>query len=147
MIVRYVIKFLKKVSKFSDANKMAPDNLGIVFGPTLIRSREETETGIPDPHRDPSDAIRLLIIHYKSVFQQVAEPSPQTLSPMSGRNRSSTVALSSSTASISLRSGTKSPRKRSRKTRTTRIDMGSSPRTNSKKTAIATNPRLSHLLD
>lgn len=35
--LRYLIKFLAKVSTFSDHNRMTPANLGIVFGPNLLK--------------------------------------------------------------------------------------------------------------
>ena len=35
----YLIHHLKRVSQFSQENNMPPSNLGIVFGPTLLRAR------------------------------------------------------------------------------------------------------------
>ena len=40
--LRYLIKFLAKVSTFSDHNRMTPANLGIVFGPNLLKPSNNT---------------------------------------------------------------------------------------------------------
>jgi len=37
MILIYLFKFLSKVSAHSDTNKMTPRNLGVVFGPVIVR--------------------------------------------------------------------------------------------------------------
>lgn len=128
---------------------MAPDNLGIVFGPTLIRSKEETETGIPDPLRDPSDIITLLILNCKEVFQQASAPSTPMHSSLGNtpRKRSYT---SNSNDNHLLRPCS-APAKRRRKTRTRNLGQPS-PRVvveeeTPAKAAITSNPRLSHLID
>lgn len=148
-IIRYVIKFLKKVSKFSAENKMAPDNLGIVFGPTLIRSKQETETGIPDPLRDPSDIITLLILNCKEVFQQANAPPPPVSSSV-GTPRKRSCTSSSDSSNKLLRSQSTSAPKRRRKTRTRNLGQAT-PRVvldeTATEVAITKNPRLSHLID
>merc|ERR1712017_451 len=42
-ILKYLMNFLvNEVSVHADENKMIPSNIGIVFGPTLMRPRVET---------------------------------------------------------------------------------------------------------
>jgi hypothetical protein len=40
--LQYLVKHLKKVARLADTNKMDASNLGIVFGPTLLRPQVET---------------------------------------------------------------------------------------------------------
>jgi hypothetical protein len=39
--LEYILKFLNKLSKYSEINKMSPNNIGIVFGPTLFKCPAE----------------------------------------------------------------------------------------------------------
>uniref|UniRef100_K7FC58 Rho GTPase activating protein 44 n=1 Tax=Pelodiscus sinensis TaxID=13735 RepID=K7FC58_PELSI len=58
--IRYLIKFLAKLTEYQDANKMTPSNVAIVLGPNLlwpqaegVQSRLETAVtapGCPEPH-------------------------------------------------------------------------------------------------
>lgn len=57
-------------------NKMTPGNLGIVFGPTLLRPRPTEATislsSLVDyPHQ--ARVIETLIIHYSLIFEEEAE--------------------------------------------------------------------------
>jgi len=44
VILETIIKFLYTLSQQSDINKMDAGNLGIVFGPTLVRQHPDSET-------------------------------------------------------------------------------------------------------
>lgn len=39
--LEYILRFLFELSKFSEFNKMTPNNIGIVFGPTLFKCPSE----------------------------------------------------------------------------------------------------------
>eukprot|EP00324_Dicrateria_rotunda_P009455 CAMPEP_0206181688 /NCGR_PEP_ID=MMETSP1474-20131121/68916_1 /ASSEMBLY_ACC=CAM_ASM_001110 /TAXON_ID=97495 /ORGANISM="Imantonia sp., Strain RCC918" /LENGTH=125 /DNA_ID=CAMNT_0053595917 /DNA_START=433 /DNA_END=807 /DNA_ORIENTATION=- len=55
---------------------MAPDNLGIVFGPTLLRSKEEVEQGAVDLFsQGPANVVTKMIEQYKDIFQKLDAPS------------------------------------------------------------------------
>ena len=46
------------------------DNLGIVFGPTLMKSKEEVETKTGNQIQTTSDTISLLIKFFKKIFRK-----------------------------------------------------------------------------
>lgn len=69
---------LRRVSEQSDENKMSARNLGIIFGPTLIRPRETDATLSLSSLVDyPYQArmIELLITHYEKIFDTAQEHS------------------------------------------------------------------------
>eukprot|EP01088_Endostelium_zonatum_P011043 TRINITY_DN2482_c0_g1_i1.p1 TRINITY_DN2482_c0_g1~~TRINITY_DN2482_c0_g1_i1.p1 ORF type:complete len:416 (-),score=107.23 TRINITY_DN2482_c0_g1_i1:61-1308(-) len=70
-ILKYLCKFLKLVSSHSDKNQMGVRNLGIVFGPTLLRSREISVAG----NLFAQEVLRVMIDHYDAVFEG-ATPTP-----------------------------------------------------------------------
>ena len=76
LLARYVIKFLYQTSKSAEANKMEADNLGIVFGPTLLRSQKENESGVGDLLSGDATAraITKMIVHYKEIFKDLVHP-------------------------------------------------------------------------
>merc|ERR1712137_505048 len=76
LLARYVIKFLYQTSKSAEANKMEADNLGIVFGPTLLRSQKENESGVGDLLSGDATAraISKMIVHYKEIFKDLVHP-------------------------------------------------------------------------
>lgn len=69
-LLRHITKFLYKLSKFSEVNMMDCDNLGIVFGPTLMKSKEEVETKTANQIQSTSDTISLLIKFFKKLFRK-----------------------------------------------------------------------------
>mmetsp|Transcript_1110 Transcript_1110/g.3421 ORF Transcript_1110/g.3421 Transcript_1110/m.3421 type:complete len:863 (+) Transcript_1110:272-2860(+) len=60
-----LIPFLKEVSLYSSTNRMDPSNLGIVFGPTLMRSEDPMQGMLNDRS---AAAIQLLIEHSDELF-------------------------------------------------------------------------------
>jgi hypothetical protein len=42
LLLDFLMRFLAQVSQYSETNKMTPSNVAIVFGPNLIRSRDES---------------------------------------------------------------------------------------------------------
>ncbi|XP_053683198.1 rho GTPase-activating protein Graf [Sabethes cyaneus] len=63
-----VIRHLKCVSLKSEKNKMSVFNLGVVFGPTLLRAAEETVAAILDIKFN-NVVIEILIENYDKIFK------------------------------------------------------------------------------
>lgn len=96
-MLEIVIRHLKAVSIKCHKNKMSVFNLGVVFGPTLLRSVEETLASILDIKFN-NVVIEILIENYDLIFKSppgkqsdyIAHPSPPEPIPRSHfRNRSS----------------------------------------------------------
>ncbi|XP_069503476.1 rho GTPase-activating protein 45 isoform X2 [Ambystoma mexicanum] len=71
--LRYIIQHLQRIAKLEQDNKMTPSNLGIVFGPTLMRPRPTEATislsSLVDyPHQ--ARIVEALIIFYSVLFEQ-----------------------------------------------------------------------------
>ncbi|CAH8556400.1 unnamed protein product [Heterobilharzia americana] len=62
-----LIGHLSRVASNSHLNHMNPSNLGIVFAPSLFRSREESVAAIMST-KFASTAVELMIINYSSLF-------------------------------------------------------------------------------
>jgi len=67
-IVEYLMRFLVEVSQHADVNKMAASNLGIVFGPTLMRNRDESLSGMMNPMNNPGAVIAAMITNCDVIF-------------------------------------------------------------------------------
>uniref|UniRef100_A0A182QSY8 Rho GTPase-activating protein 26 n=1 Tax=Anopheles farauti TaxID=69004 RepID=A0A182QSY8_9DIPT len=65
-----VIRHLKSVAMKSDRNKMSVFNLGVVFGPTLLRAAEETVAAILDIKFN-NVVIEILIENYDKIFKNM----------------------------------------------------------------------------
>ena len=76
-ILKVLIRHLNKVSLRSDKNLMTASNLGVVFGPTLIRPREETVASIMDI-KFCNEVIEIFIENCERFFPSV-ESSPEFL--------------------------------------------------------------------
>ena len=76
-ILKVLIRHLNKVSLKSEKNLMTSSNLGVVFGPTLIRPREETVASIMDI-KFCNEVIEILIENCERFFPSV-ESSPEFL--------------------------------------------------------------------
>lgn len=70
-----VIRHLKSVALKSDKNKMSVFNLGVVFGPTLLRAAEETVAAILDIKFN-NVVIEILIENYDKIFK--SQPGKST---------------------------------------------------------------------
>ncbi|XP_034655739.1 rho GTPase-activating protein 26 isoform X2 [Drosophila subobscura] len=75
-----VIKHLTEVSRKYDKNKMSVFNLGVVFGPTLLRPLEETVAAILDIKFN-NIVINILIDNYERIFRN--DPSSDVIVPTS----------------------------------------------------------------
>ncbi|KAL1023063.1 hypothetical protein UPYG_G00036000 [Umbra pygmaea] len=70
--LRYIVRHLRRIAELEQDNKMSPSNLGIVFGPSLMRPRPTGATVslsslVDYPHQ--ARIIEALIIFYSSIFQ------------------------------------------------------------------------------
>ncbi|XP_067637566.1 rho GTPase-activating protein Graf isoform X2 [Eurosta solidaginis] len=72
-----VIRHLTEVSRKFEKNKMSVFNLGVVFGPTLLRPQEETVAAILDIKFN-NIVINILIENYDRIFK--SDPSAPLLS-------------------------------------------------------------------
>nr|BAE41670.1 unnamed protein product [Mus musculus] len=75
----YLLKHLRRIVEMEQDNKMTPGNLGIVFGPTLLRPRPTDATVslsslVDYPHQ--ARVIETLIVHYGLVFEEEPEEAP-----------------------------------------------------------------------
>lgn len=68
-MLEIVIKHLKNVAMRAVKNKMSVFNLGVVFGPTLLRSSEETVASILDIKFN-NVVVEILIENYEVIFKQ-----------------------------------------------------------------------------
>uniref|UniRef100_A0A669F5B8 Rho GTPase-activating protein 29 n=1 Tax=Oreochromis niloticus TaxID=8128 RepID=A0A669F5B8_ORENI len=78
--LQFLIEHLHRVMEQSEENKMTASNLGIIFGPTLIKPRQaDAEVSLSSLVDYPYQAliVELLIRHYQMVFDT-------PLSPVSG---------------------------------------------------------------
>nr|XP_020030678.1 minor histocompatibility protein HA-1 isoform X2 [Castor canadensis] len=74
-----LLRHLCRIVEVEQDNKMTPGNLGIVFGPTLLRPRPTEATVslsslVDYPHQ--ARVIETLIVHYDLVFEEEPEEAP-----------------------------------------------------------------------
>ncbi|EGV99482.1 Minor histocompatibility protein HA-1 [Cricetulus griseus] len=75
----YLLRHLRRIVEVEQDNKMTPGNLGIVFGPTLLRPRPTEATVslsslVDYPHQ--ARVIETLIVHYGLIFEEEPEEAP-----------------------------------------------------------------------
>ncbi|XP_067846055.1 rho GTPase-activating protein 29 isoform X2 [Heptranchias perlo] len=76
--LQYLINHLHRVAEKEEENKMSASNLGIIFGPTLIRPRQTDATVslsslVDYPYQ--AQMVELLINHYEKIFISSLTPS------------------------------------------------------------------------
>ncbi|XP_063074502.1 rho GTPase-activating protein 45 isoform X2 [Engraulis encrasicolus] len=73
--LRYITRHLRRVTELEQENKMSPSNLGIVFGPTLMRPKPTGATvslsSLVDYPRQ-ARIVEALIVFHKQIFTQDA---------------------------------------------------------------------------
>ncbi|XP_021925419.1 rho GTPase-activating protein 26 isoform X3 [Zootermopsis nevadensis] len=79
-----IIKHLQNVAAKSDKNLMTVSNLGVCFGPTLLRPEEETVAAIMDI-KFCNVVVEILIENYEKIFKT----SPEQVDPSRPEARSS----------------------------------------------------------
>ncbi|KAG8584633.1 hypothetical protein GDO81_004698 [Engystomops pustulosus] len=90
-----LIKHLVKVSLHSQQNLMTVSNLGVIFGPTLMRAQEETVAAMMNI-KFQNIVVEILIEHYEKIFHTAPDPNvplPQA-QPRSFSRRTRAICLS-----------------------------------------------------
>uniref|UniRef100_A0A670YZ94 Rho GTPase-activating protein 10 n=1 Tax=Pseudonaja textilis TaxID=8673 RepID=A0A670YZ94_PSETE len=88
-----VVKHLANVSDHAKKNLMTVANLGVVFGPTLMRPQEETVAGLMDL-KFQNIVVEILIENHEKIFHMLPdayfpEPTPAPISPPNAPPRQS----------------------------------------------------------
>ncbi|XP_074917316.1 rho GTPase-activating protein 9 [Chelonoidis abingdonii] len=65
--LRYILAHLRKVMEYADANRMTRQNIGIVFGPTLLRPEKELASMAVDMVHQ-NQAVELLLAEFQRIF-------------------------------------------------------------------------------
>uniref|UniRef100_A0A673IE26 Rho GTPase-activating protein 29 n=1 Tax=Sinocyclocheilus rhinocerous TaxID=307959 RepID=A0A673IE26_9TELE len=87
--LQFLIQHLHRVSERADENKMTASNLGIIFGPTLIKPRQaDAEISLSSLVDYPYQAliVELLIRHYEMFFDTPLSPLPPS-SPVAEKGK------------------------------------------------------------
>ncbi|XP_077574102.1 rho GTPase-activating protein 45 [Stigmatopora nigra] len=79
--LRYLIRHLRRIAELEEDNKMSPGNLGIVFGPSLMRPRPTGATVslsslVDYPHQ--ARVVEALIVFYGTIFQSKSSQIQKT---------------------------------------------------------------------
>ncbi|XP_029303994.1 rho GTPase-activating protein 42 [Cottoperca gobio] len=88
---------LLKVSSHSDQNLMTVSNLGMIFGPTLMRSQEETVAAMMNI-KFQNIVVEIIIENHNKIFGEAPDlslPLPQAASSRSTPRRNKAICLSS----------------------------------------------------
>ncbi|XP_036971938.1 rho GTPase-activating protein 45 isoform X1 [Acanthopagrus latus] len=93
--LRYIVRHLRRIAELEDDNKMSPSNLGIVFGPSLMRPRPTGATislsSLVDyPHQ--ARIVEALIVFYSSIFQSKTSQTHKTSRTASTSTQQSSIA-------------------------------------------------------
>ncbi|KAM4828198.1 rho GTPase-activating protein 42 isoform 3-T3 [Thomomys bottae] len=90
-----LIKHLVKVSLHSQQNLMTVSNLGVIFGPTLMRAQEETVAAMMSI-KFQNIVVEILIEHYEKIFHSAPDPNVPLPQPQSrsGSRRARAICLS-----------------------------------------------------
>ncbi|XP_072040049.1 rho GTPase-activating protein 26-like isoform X3 [Amphiura filiformis] len=106
---------LSKVASYSNINLMTVANLGVCFGPTLMRPEEETMKAIMDI-KFANIIVEMLITHYEKIFKTTPEGMPYRVTKpynpstvLSNSGSSSSSASSTSSAKASPRNSKPTP--------------------------------------
>lgn len=67
-VLLYLLKYLNRLSQFSDTNKMTAHNLGIVFGPALLRKEVEDIKQMVADSPLVVNSVKLLVEEYSFFF-------------------------------------------------------------------------------
>nr|XP_020470417.1 rho GTPase-activating protein 42 [Monopterus albus] len=94
-MLELLIKHLVTVSKQSQFNLMTVSNLGVIFGPTLMRSQEETVAAMMNI-KFQNIVVEILIENFNKISHQPPDPNVPLPQPQSrpGSRRSRAICLS-----------------------------------------------------
>uniref|UniRef100_A0A671KNW2 Rho GTPase-activating protein 42 n=1 Tax=Sinocyclocheilus anshuiensis TaxID=1608454 RepID=A0A671KNW2_9TELE len=103
-----LIKHLHVVSTHSQKNLMTVSNLGVIFGPTLMRSQEETVAAMMNI-KFQNIVVEILIENYDKIFHQAPDPNVPLPQPQS-HSQSRASASARRSKAICLSSGSRKSR-------------------------------------
>ncbi|KTG33841.1 hypothetical protein cypCar_00033398 [Cyprinus carpio] len=103
-----LIKHLHVVSTHSQKNLMTVSNLGVIFGPTLMRSQEETVAAMMNI-KFQNIVVEILIENYDKIFHQAPDPNIPLPQPQS-HSQSRASASARRSKAICLSSGSRKSR-------------------------------------
>uniref|UniRef100_A0A3B5QLE6 Rho GTPase-activating protein 42 n=1 Tax=Xiphophorus maculatus TaxID=8083 RepID=A0A3B5QLE6_XIPMA len=94
-MLELLIKHLVIVSAQNQSNLMTVSNLGVIFGPTLMRSQEETVAAMMNI-KFQNIVVEILIENFNKIFHQPPDPNVPLPQPQSwtGSRRSRAICLS-----------------------------------------------------
>ncbi|KAM9359697.1 rho GTPase-activating protein 42 [Symphorus nematophorus] len=94
-MLELLIKHLVTVSAQNQSNLMTVSNLGVIFGPTLMRSQEETVAAMMNI-KFQNIVVEILIENFTKIFHQPPDPNVPLPQPQSrpGSRRSRAICLS-----------------------------------------------------
>ncbi|GLD47001.1 oligophrenin-1 [Lates japonicus] len=87
-MLEMLIKHLVSVCSHSDENLMTPSNMAVIFGPTLMRAKEETVAAMLDI-KFQNIVVEILIEEYKKIFSCLPEDSTAPPNAENGQDDSS----------------------------------------------------------
>ncbi|GAM21136.1 hypothetical protein SAMD00019534_043110 [Acytostelium subglobosum LB1] len=67
-LTRYLFKFLDKVIKNSNINKMSPANLSIVLAPNLLKSQDTNVMNVVNDTQNVNQVVQLILEHINEIF-------------------------------------------------------------------------------
>ncbi|XP_071347432.1 rho GTPase-activating protein 29-like isoform X2 [Trachinotus anak] len=88
--LRYLIAHLNRVMEQAEENKMTASNLGIIFGPTLVKPRQtDADVSLSSLVDYPYQAlmVELLVRHFQTVFDVLPLPGSDIASAVQGSPR------------------------------------------------------------
>ncbi|XP_062513890.1 rho GTPase-activating protein 26-like [Corticium candelabrum] len=109
-MLKLLMQHLYKVAAHAHKNRMLPSNLGVVFGPTLMRPAEESVASIMDI-KYQNEVIEIMIKEYTNIFAMASTSSVSFASPKLGKKQAgslsgvepvSLISLSSSSSTTSM---------------------------------------------
>uniref|UniRef100_A0A673KVR9 Rho GTPase-activating protein 42 n=1 Tax=Sinocyclocheilus rhinocerous TaxID=307959 RepID=A0A673KVR9_9TELE len=103
-----LIKHLHVVSTHNQKNLMTVSNLGVIFGPTLMRSQEETVAAMMNI-KFQNIVVEILIENYDKIFHQAPDPNVPLPQPQS-HSQSRASASARRSKAICLSSGSRKSR-------------------------------------
>ncbi|XP_035240912.1 rho GTPase-activating protein 42-like isoform X2 [Anguilla anguilla] len=73
-MLELLIRHLVRVSTHSQSNMMSVANLGVIFGPTLMRSQEETVAAMMNI-KFQNIVVEIMMENFEKIFQQAPDPN------------------------------------------------------------------------
>ncbi|XP_053356308.1 rho GTPase-activating protein 42-like isoform X1 [Clarias gariepinus] len=101
-MLQILIKHLQTVSTHSKTNMMTVSNLGVIFGPTLMRSQEDTVAAMMNI-KFQNVVVEILIENFQKIFLQTPDPNVPLAQPY-------TYPESRRTRAICLSTGARKPK-------------------------------------